>query len=92
MIVRISGEDQYRLDDDERGALEELERQVVSIVEAGAEDGFSDALASLLEFVRTHGELVPDDEIVSSDLILPPADASFEEAGKEFTGEGLIPD
>jgi len=25
-------------------------------------------------------------------VILPPADLSFEEAGREFTGEGLIPD
>ena len=33
-----------------------------------------------------------DAEIESSQVILPPADLSFEEAGREFTGEGLIPD
>ncbi len=27
-----------------------------------------------------------------SDVILPPSDLTFEEAGREFTGEGLIPD
>ena len=35
---------------------------------------------------------VADDELVSSDVILPPRDISFEEACAEFTGDGLIPD
>jgi len=92
VIVRISGEDQYRLDDGEREHLNELERKVAAIVEAGVEDGFGEALHTLLDYVRKHGELVADEEIVSSDVILPPADATFAEAGAEFTGEGLIPD
>ena len=33
-----------------------------------------------------------DDELVESDVIMPPRDVSFEEARGEFTGEGLIPD
>jgi len=35
---------------------------------------------------------VADDDLESSDVILPPADLTFSEAGEEFTGEGLIPD
>ncbi len=92
MIVRISGEDQYRLDDGEREHLNELEERVVGIVEAGKEDGFTEALSTLLEFVRSHGERLGDDELMGSDYILPPSDASFSEAAQEFTGEGLIPD
>jgi hypothetical protein len=92
VIVRISAEDQYRLDDSEREHLRELEDEVAGIVEGGGDDGFSDALSSLLGFVRSHGALVADDELVSSDVILPPADASIEEARREFTGEGLIPE
>jgi hypothetical protein len=92
MIVRISGEDQYRLEDSEREPLNELENKVVAIVEAGEIDGFKDAFAALLEFVRSHGSPVGDDELEGSDVILPPADVSFQEAGREFTGEGLIPD
>ena len=42
--------------------------------------------------MRSHGVRVGDDELESSDVILPPADLSFAEAGREFTGEGLIPD
>ncbi len=92
MIVRISGEGQYRLDDGEAQGLNELERGVVAIVEGGREDGFKDALERLLDYVRTHGTPLADDELESSDVILPPADTSFEEAGREFTGEGLLPD
>jgi hypothetical protein len=46
----------------------------------------------LLDYVRTQGTPLADDELDASDVILPPSDLSFEEAGSEFTGEGLIPD
>ena len=92
MIVRISGEDQYRLPGEDTTRLNELENAVVSAVEGAHEDGFGEAFAALLDYVRERGEPVPDDELEGSDLILPPADLTFEEAGREFTGEGLIPD
>jgi hypothetical protein len=92
MIVRISGEGQYRLDDADTQRLNELENGVVAIVEGGSEDGFAGAFAELLDYVRSRGTLVGDDEIETSDVILPPADISFAEVGREFTGEGLIPD
>jgi hypothetical protein len=92
MIVRISGEDQYRLSDSDSDRLNDLENAVAATVESGGEDDFSAAFAQLLDYVRTHGEVVGDEEIESSDVILPPADITLHEAGKEFTGEGLIPD
>jgi hypothetical protein len=92
MIVRISGEGQYRLEEGDAARLEELRGQALSIVDSGEEAGFAEAFAALLDFVRTHGALLGDDELEGSDVILPPADFSFEEAGREFTGEGLIPD
>ncbi len=92
MIVRISGEDQYRLADDDAARLNELENAVVAIVEGGREDGFAEAFGELLDYVREHGTPVGDDEIETSDVILPPSDVSFAEVGREFTGEGLIPD
>lgn len=91
MIVRISGEDQYRLADSESERLNELENAVVAVVEGGREDGFAEAYASLLDYVRARGTRVGDDELETSDVILPPADLTFEEAGREFTGDDLIP-
>jgi PspAA-like protein len=92
MIVRISGEDQYRLDSSEADHVKELDAAVVRTVEAGDEAGFEVAYPALLEFVRERGERLGDEEMEGSDLILPPADITFAEAAGEFTGEGLIPD
>jgi hypothetical protein len=92
MIVRISGEGQYRLADEDAARLNELENAVVAVVEGGREDGFADAFAAVLDYVRANGTPVEDEEIETSDVIIPPADISFAEAGKDFTGEGLIPD
>lgn len=92
MIVRISGEDQYRLDDGEADRLNELERAVITAVEGNHESDFAPAFAALLDYVREQGIAVGDEEIESSDVILPPADVTFAEASEEFTGEGLIPD
>jgi hypothetical protein len=92
MIVRISGEGQYRLDDSVAERVDELRRQALAIVDSGNEEGFADAFAALLDYVRAHGTLLGDDELEGSTVILPPADFSFDEAGREFTGEGLIPD
>jgi hypothetical protein len=92
MIVRISGEDQYELADDDKDRLNELEGAVVAAVEAGGEEAFESTFTALLDFVRAAGSPVGDDELEGSDVILPPADTTLAEAGKEFTGEGLIPD
>lgn len=92
MIVRISGEDQYRLDPSLADRLNELDAAVVRSVDSHDEVGFEVAYPALLEFVRTEGQPLGDEEIETSDLILPPADITLAEAGAEFTGEGLIPD
>jgi hypothetical protein len=92
MIVRISGEDQYRLADEDAPRLNELENVVVAVVEGRREDGFPEAYRAMLDYVRAHGTPIGDDELAGSDVILPPSDLTFEEAGAEFTGEGLIPD
>lgn len=92
MIVRISGEQQFRIPDSEEEPLNELDNLVVEAIEADDEDGFRSSFGKMHKMVRESGEPLPEDELVPSDLILPPADLSLEEAKGEFTGEGLIPD
>jgi hypothetical protein len=92
MIVRISGEDQYRLGDDLHDRLNQLDSAVLSTIDTSDEVAFNAAFTELLDFVRGQGSVVDDDEIETSDLILPPDDITLAEAAKEFTGEGLIPD
>jgi hypothetical protein len=92
MIVRISGEDQYRIDDGLHGHLNELDSAVLAAIDAGDETAFKASFSELLGYIRANGSLVGDDEIETSDLILPPDDITLAEAAEEFTGEGLIPD
>lgn len=91
MIVRISGEDQYRLADQD-GRLQELDNAVVAAAGGSDEATFRSAFDELLGYVRSNGERLGEDELEGSDLILPPADITLAEAAGEFTGEGLIPD
>jgi hypothetical protein len=92
VIVRIATEDQYRLPDEDADRLNELDDEAVAAVDAGDEDRFHEVFESMLDLVRRDGHRLGDDEIEESDVILPPPDLSFVEAGREFTGEGLIPD
>jgi hypothetical protein len=91
VIVRISTEGQYEIDEGDRAELNELDNAAVSACEGSNEESFHQAFGRLLELVRTKGRPVPDDELVGSDIILPPPDVSLEEARAEFQGEGLIP-
>ncbi len=92
MIVRISTEGQYHLPDEDAQRLNDLDNQTVEAVEAGDEERFEQLFAEMLDLVRRDGRPLEDDELEESDVILPPPDLSFSEAGHEFTGEGLIPD
>jgi hypothetical protein len=92
VIVRIASEGQFKMPEDAVNRLNELDNRAVAAVEAGDEDQFHDLWGKMLELVRSEGQPVDDDELVGSDVILPPADTTFQEAAAEFTGEGLIPD
>ncbi len=92
MIVRIATEDQYRLPDEDAQRLNELDNQTVEAVDAGDEERYEQLFAEMLDLVRRDGRALADDELEESDVILPPPDLSFVEAGNEFTGDGLIPD
>jgi hypothetical protein len=91
VIVRIATEGQYELHGGDEDKLRELDDEAVVACRGTDEQQFRRSFESLLEFVRSHGEPVPDDRLEGSDLILPPPDISMEEARAEFTGDGLIP-
>ncbi len=88
MIVRIATEGQYSVADEPR--LNELDNAAVAAVEHGDEAAFAAAYAELLAFVRA-GAAVGAEDLVGSDLILPPPDVTLAEARTEFSGEGLLP-
>lgn len=92
MIVRIATDGQYRLPDEDAARLNELDNEVVKAVEGGDKMRFAELFADMLDLVRRDGERLSDDELVESDVILPPADTSFDEAAEDFSGNGLIPE
>jgi hypothetical protein len=92
MIVRVSGEGQFRLPDEDADRLNELDNRAVAAVEQGDETGFRELWSQMLALVASDGNALDDEELVESDVILPPRDISFQEALGEFTGDGLIPD
>ncbi len=91
MIVRILTEGQYDVAESALEPLNALDAKVEAAVEADDEEAFQDALAALLEGVRTVGVAHDLDSLDESDLILPPPDATIEEVRELLTGDGLIP-
>jgi hypothetical protein len=92
MIVRIMGEGQYRLSDETLQRVNALDNAAVAAVDGADEDAFHAAFEEMLDTIRKQGEHLGDEEIETSDVIVPPSDTSFAEASAEFTGDGLIPD
>ncbi len=91
MIVRILGEGQWDVDPSHLDALNELDDAVEKAVETEDEAAFDPSLRALLAAVGEWGSLLSDDELVESDLILPPADADIAQVQHLLGDEGLIP-
>ena len=92
MIIRIATEDQYEIPGDNYTELNDLDDAVVAAVEAGDEAEYAKRFAALIEYIRSNGTRLGDDDLRESDVIVPPADTDLEEAARDFSGEGLIPD
>jgi hypothetical protein len=91
VIIRVLGEGQWRVDEATVDQLNELDGAVEAAVDTDDEPAFASALRDLLGAVREKGTPVPDDELVDSDLVLPPADATTDDVRHLLTDEGLIP-
>ncbi len=92
MIVRLMGEGQFRVADDQAGRLDEVDDAAVAALEQGDEAGFRQKLEELHRAVRELGEPLDLADLSSSDVIVPPSDLSLDEARELFSGEGLVPD
>ena len=84
MIVRISGEGQYRVDGAVLEELKALDERISAQVAAADEAGFQGSLCEILELVRRRGSRLEDASLQESDLILPHADMTLAEARQLF--------
>lgn len=91
MIVRIATEGQYRLSSSLLDEVNELDNAIVDQIAECDETEFAVKFNAMLELVRQNGSLIGADELVESDVILPPPDISLDKAREFFTGDGLFP-
>ena len=92
MIVRLMGEGQYRVEDQLVERLNELDDRAQAAADAEDEptlDGILDEMAAL---VREQGEAMADDDLSTSDVVIPPSDLTLEETKRLLSHEGFIPD
>lgn len=92
MIARLMGEGQYRIDEALRAQLNELDERAAAAVDAQDEGALDDVLDEMWQLVQDRGERLPDEDLSTSDLIIPPSDLTLEETRQLFTEEGLVPD
>jgi hypothetical protein len=79
VIVRILGEAQYDIPDEERDTLGTLDAAVTKAVDNGDSDAFAQALADLTAAVRRLGTPLTADDFAPSDRVVPFPDATLEE-------------
>ena len=92
MIARLMGEGQYRIDETLFAQLNELDERAAAAVDAQDEGALDDVLDEMWQLVQARGEQLPDDDLSTSDLIIPPSDLTLDETRQLFTEEGLVPD
>jgi hypothetical protein len=90
MIVRVMGEGQYRIESGLFDALNAIDNRIVEHVQKGDRPAFEQDLAALIAEVKRCGQPIADTELVESDIIVPPADMSLDEARDVFKGAGLF--
>ena|SRR3712207_1328274 len=93
-IVRIMGHGQFTVDDRTLKKLNNIDNSIVELVSAERSDDteFKKRLTELSNIVVENGKPLDPHEIIKSDIILPSADLSIDEAKKLFRGEGVIPE
>jgi hypothetical protein len=86
------GEGQYRVDDSLHERLNELDDRAGVALEADDETELDKTLDAMFELVRREGEPLADDDLSTSDTVIPPSDTTLDEARQLMSQEGYIPD
>jgi len=93
-IVRIMGHGQFSVDYKILQRLNEIDDLLVQLVRSDRpnDNEFKKHLIELTKIVEQNGKQLDSKEIIQSDIILPSADLSVDEAKRLFTGEGVVPE
>jgi hypothetical protein len=91
MIVRVATVGQFRLDDDIASKLHKFDDAIEKAVADSDDAAFQELLQNMNALVTEQGAPLADDEILPSDVILPPPDETLEEARKLLGTDGFVP-
>ncbi len=93
-IVRIMGHGQFTVDSKTLRKLNDLDNAIVELVSQERSDDaeFRRKLTELSDMVVRSSKPLDPKAIIQSDIILPSADLSIDEAKRLFKGEGVIPE
>ena len=88
------GHGQFTVDTKTLKRLNDIDNAIVTLVSQERSDDveFRKRLAELNDIVVKDGKPLDPHEIIRSDIILPSADLSVDEAKKLFRGDGVIPE
>lgn len=92
MIIRIMGLGQYQVKSALFDKLNRIDNKIVEHVQNGNEPGYKKGLDELIKTILKEGQMLDSKEIVESDIIVPPADMTLEEARQVFKGTGIFQD
>ncbi len=90
MILRVMGAGQYRVDSALFDTLNAIDNRIVDHVQKGDARGFREGLLELIGCIEREGERIADEELVASDVIVPPVDLTLAEARDVFKGTGIF--
>ena len=84
------GEGQYNVKSSNFDKLNKIDNKIVEYVQKGDEKGYKKGLADLIGMIRREGVIVDNEVLIESDVIVPPADMTLEEARQVFRGTGIF--
>ena len=92
MIARVIGDGQYEIDDGLIQQLNALDGQAMEALSQADESNLDRCLDEMGKLVRSSGRKIGDDELMASDIVIPPSDLTLEETRKLVSESGFIPD
>ena len=97
-IVRIAGRGQFKVNESTMIKINLIDNKIVDMLKKDSsnsktdESQFRNKIEEMVNLITTEGRPLDDKEIIQSDIIVPSADLSVEEAKNMFKGEGVIPE
>jgi hypothetical protein len=97
-IVRVAGHGQFKVNQSTIAKINEIDNEIVDMLKKDSsnsktdESQFRNKIEEMVSLITREGKPLDDKEIIQSDIIIPSADLSIDEAKNMFKGEGIIPE